>query len=304
MTVNGLVLLLNIVSAATALGAAYFWFLSVRGRLPPMLPYWDKTPPDDPFYVAFVRGVKMSRKAAISAGVSAITLAASLAFQVGASPENPLVNLHVDWMGLGTWALVLVAVVALYLTMEQIKEAQTISRSERTDLRLHEAFGDIQKLVDFFDEAADPRISREALKELFKDLHPGTNAAAPPDHYGSWKPDPLAMREIKTSFRGNLGDVAAKAQLTTEVVKLADFYERIFILMDKRVIDPDIFLSTNQDYNIVASYYVLEHVLWILAAESYEWDDFRDLALLAQGRYKKRPRANSVLSNAKFEKIP
>jgi hypothetical protein len=304
MTVNGLVLLLNIVSALAALGAAYFWFLSVRGKLPPMLTYWGAAPADDPFYMAFVRGVKMSRKAAISAGVSAITLAVSLAFQVGASASNPLVNVGVDWTGLGTWVLAVIACFALLYTRQQISETRKIAKSERTDLRLCEAFGDIQKLVDFFDDDADPKNSREALKELFRDLHPATNAAAPPDQYGDWKPDPQTLREIKVSLRHDLGEAAARAHLTAQLVKLADFYERIFILIDKQVINAEIFLDTNQDYNIVASYYVLEHALWILAAESYEWDDFRLLALMAQSHYKRRSRANPVLSNAKFEKIP
>ena len=43
---------LDILAAVFALIAAVFWFLSAYGKLPPMVAYWDRTPDNDPFYVA------------------------------------------------------------------------------------------------------------------------------------------------------------------------------------------------------------------------------------------------------------
>jgi hypothetical protein len=55
---------LDIGAAVFALIAAGFWFLSVHGKLPPMLTYWDQTPADDPFYVAARFSAKMNTWAA------------------------------------------------------------------------------------------------------------------------------------------------------------------------------------------------------------------------------------------------
>jgi hypothetical protein len=75
-------LVLDLVSAVFALGAAGFWFWSGVGKLPPMLMYFDGAPPDDPFYKAFVRSVRRNRWAAICAGVSALAMGASLLVSV------------------------------------------------------------------------------------------------------------------------------------------------------------------------------------------------------------------------------
>jgi hypothetical protein len=72
---------LNLATAITAFAAAVFWFLSVRGKVPQMVSYWDGTPPEDPFYRAFVVSVKMNKWAAGFSGVSAILFGLSLAIQ-------------------------------------------------------------------------------------------------------------------------------------------------------------------------------------------------------------------------------
>jgi hypothetical protein len=66
-------LALGFVSAAFALAAAVFWYLSARNRLPPMVAYWDGTPDTDPFFVALQAGVKFNRLAAGFAAVSALS---------------------------------------------------------------------------------------------------------------------------------------------------------------------------------------------------------------------------------------
>jgi len=68
----------EVASAVFALAAAVFWFFSAYGRLPPMVPYWDETPPSDPFYLAVKFSAKMNRWAAGFSGLSALAMAASI----------------------------------------------------------------------------------------------------------------------------------------------------------------------------------------------------------------------------------
>jgi len=63
---------LDAASAIFALAAAVFWFLSAKGKLPKMLPYWDEVPPDDPFYLAVKFSARMNRFAAALSGLSAL----------------------------------------------------------------------------------------------------------------------------------------------------------------------------------------------------------------------------------------
>jgi hypothetical protein len=65
-------------AAVTALVAAVFWFLSAYGELPGMIPHWDQTPQNDPFYVAVKFSAKMNRWAAGVSGLSALCMALSL----------------------------------------------------------------------------------------------------------------------------------------------------------------------------------------------------------------------------------
>ena len=65
---------LDIIAAITALLAAVFWFLSAYGKFPPMVAYWDKTPDNDPFYIAVKFSASMNRWAAGFSGVSALCM--------------------------------------------------------------------------------------------------------------------------------------------------------------------------------------------------------------------------------------
>lgn len=60
--------------------AAIFWFLSVYGKTPPMLSYWDAVPESDPFYKAIKFSVRMNKWAAFFSGVSAVLGGANLLF--------------------------------------------------------------------------------------------------------------------------------------------------------------------------------------------------------------------------------
>jgi len=74
-----LILALNLLSALAAFAAAYFWFRSATGDLPPMRSYFDAAPPDDPFTQAVQAGARDNRIAAVLAGIAGV---ASLAAAV------------------------------------------------------------------------------------------------------------------------------------------------------------------------------------------------------------------------------
>ena len=58
-------------AAAFAFIAAFFWFLSAYGKVPPMVPYFDYTPESDPFLQAVRFSAHMNTLAALSSGFSA-----------------------------------------------------------------------------------------------------------------------------------------------------------------------------------------------------------------------------------------
>jgi hypothetical protein len=63
---------LDSVAAISALAAAFFWFGSAWGELPPMKMYWGGAPPDDAFFVAVKKSAQMNWIAALFSGVSAL----------------------------------------------------------------------------------------------------------------------------------------------------------------------------------------------------------------------------------------
>ena len=71
---------LEIWAAVAAFIAAFFWFLSAAGKLPPMVMYWGKTPDSDPFYQAVKFSAYMNMVAAIASGVSAALIGFKLFF--------------------------------------------------------------------------------------------------------------------------------------------------------------------------------------------------------------------------------
>ena len=71
---------LDICTAAFAFVASIFWFLSARGSLPLMGSYWDRAPPNDPFYVDVKFSATMNRWAAGLSGLSALCMSLKLFF--------------------------------------------------------------------------------------------------------------------------------------------------------------------------------------------------------------------------------
>jgi hypothetical protein len=84
---------LEIGAAVTAFLAAFFWFLSAYGKLPPILTYWYKTPEHDPFYLAVKSSAVMNRWAAGFSGASALCMGIGLLM----APADAEVLLQIDY---------------------------------------------------------------------------------------------------------------------------------------------------------------------------------------------------------------
>jgi hypothetical protein len=69
---------LDMGAAALALVAAFFWFLSAYGKLPPMLTSWGSVPTDDSFYQAVKFSAAMNTVAAVFSGLSALCVGVKL----------------------------------------------------------------------------------------------------------------------------------------------------------------------------------------------------------------------------------
>jgi hypothetical protein len=78
-------IVLNVLSAITALVAAVCWYFSARTKLPEMKAYWDGVPSDDPFFVAVQKSVILNRWAAGFAAASAVCTALAIFVSLGAS---------------------------------------------------------------------------------------------------------------------------------------------------------------------------------------------------------------------------
>jgi len=72
--------LLDAGTAVFAFAAAVFWFLSAAGKLPPIVAYWDSTPPTDPFRQAVEFSARMNTIAATCSGMSAALFGIRVAF--------------------------------------------------------------------------------------------------------------------------------------------------------------------------------------------------------------------------------
>ena len=69
---------LEIGAAFFAFLAAFFWFLSSYGKMPPMVDYWDSVPETDPFYLAVKFSARMNKWAALFSGLSALCAATAI----------------------------------------------------------------------------------------------------------------------------------------------------------------------------------------------------------------------------------
>lgn len=75
-----MLIILDVSAALFAFSAAVFWFISAYGELPPIVPYWDETPKDDPYYKAIKFSAKMNQWAAGFSGLSVLCMSIRLVF--------------------------------------------------------------------------------------------------------------------------------------------------------------------------------------------------------------------------------
>ncbi len=68
---------LDLATALFALAAAFFWFRSAYGGLPPIVTYFDATPSSDPYRIAIEKSAWLNTIAAALSGCSAFCAFAS-----------------------------------------------------------------------------------------------------------------------------------------------------------------------------------------------------------------------------------
>jgi hypothetical protein len=181
-----------------------------------------------------------------------------------------------------TIGLCLIAAVALYVAAKQLG---TI-KDERTVKLIEEASSTMEELLGFFDFAADVRVSREAFSNLYKRLiraRPVDLRLDPTDDVAAASQTVLALIENDLDeVDSGPPDTIRERELRERVVAVTNFLERVSTLIEQKVINGKLFLQ-NQDYNIVASYYVLEPILQDLQRhEGFDFNDTRKLAVEAQ----------------------
>jgi len=222
---------------------------------------------------------------------------------------------------IGTLVLAVTAILAYRAALGQTAEWRRIARIERTAELIREASSqDIQDLVDFFDYDPDHRYNRIAVTELYRTLDRARESIEGEMEQDDpvWRPEANIVSALRRWMSENLDDDIADEKtmrpyltdverfdrLRGWVLDLANFYERVYVLLENEVVDRDIFFQANQDYNIVVCYFILEDVLRILDDdEGYDWDDFRKVALLAQRHFRTRPEYNPVLADAVFASL-
>lgn len=198
-----------------------------------------------------------------------------------------------------TIGLCLIAAVALYVAAKQLRTV----KDERTVNLIEEASSTMEELLGFFDFAADVRVSREAFSNLYKRLiraRPAELRVDPADDVAAASQIVLALIEEDLDD-GDSGarETVRERELRERVLAVTNFLERVSTLIERKVINAKLFLQ-NQDYNIVAPYYVLEPILQDLQRhEGFDFNDARKLAVQAQP-YLTWLRKDHVLRQAAF----
>jgi hypothetical protein len=224
----------------------------------------------------------------LAALTTAVHVAVAASQPPASSVPTPADNLSLvasSWVTAAFTALLcLVAVVALIVARRQLDTV----KDERTVNLIREASSDkLTELLDFFDFAADVRVSHRAFSDLFARLI----RSRPPEIANRQVLDvsgaaTVALGLIKRELdRDNTGETEVERcekALRRRIVDASYFLERVWILVDRGAINKDLFFK-NQAYIFVAPYYVLEEVLHDLERhEGFEFSGARELARVAQ----------------------
>lgn len=230
---------------------------------------------------------------------------------VSPAPDNPLIVGSGVATGLGTILLFVVALFAFLAALRQLREIKT----ERTANVIRDASSEIvERLLGFFDVAADIRVSREALRVLYFRLLP-----ARPEVLRSKKTKDvsqaaetvasLLQSEIDADLVGETApktgatDALREKELRKRVIAAMNLLERFEVLCNGQVIDREL-LMENQDYNIAGTYYVLEPILrYLVREENFDFEPVRELANVALAHAQGWLAADHGLHDARFESL-
>jgi hypothetical protein len=210
-----------------------------------------------------------------------------------------------------TCALAILAVFALSAALGQLKAVKT----ERTVKLIDEISSpDIENLLGFFDYAADIRVSRAAVKMLYFKLLESrppelrTKRVQDVDHSASGIAA-LMLRDLNEELKGDkvkqsaVTDARREVELRKRVLQAMNLLERSAILADSRLIDADILLDAH-DYNIAATYYVLEPILeYFVQHENFQFEPARHYALAALAHVKMWIAKDHALADANFHPL-
>jgi|GEM_PF-2781601 len=181
-----------------------------------------------------------------------------------------------------TIGLFFVAVAALCVAAKQLATV----KDERTVKLIEEASSEMEELLGFFDFAADVQLSRGAFSNLYERLI----RARPAELRQNFSDDvrtasQVVVELIEDDLDGvdsGSRDTVRERDLRKRVLAVTNFLERVSTLIEKNVINGELFLQ-NQAYNIVAPFYILEPMLQDLESnEGFDFDDARKLAMQAQ----------------------
>lgn len=234
---------------------------------------------------------------------------AAISFSPGTLWASLLSKAPEFWSTLFTGGLFLVSVVALSVACGQLRTVKT----ERTIRLIKEISSEkMERVLGFFDFAADKNVSRRAFSDLFAKLIKARADALRNKHVSdvneaSTIADALILAEINEAIAGSARTPSGELQereLRRRIVEATNFFERVWALVNHRTVNAGMFLAS-QDYNVVAPYYVLEEVLNDLVKhEDFDFDEFRQLVKRAQPFLNKWLPDGDPLRVAKFEELP
>lgn len=220
--------------------------------------------------------------------------------------------------GIGTFVLAGVALFAYFTAKGQLaaavearNDAARISKAEATTVLLKE-FGEdeMEYLFGFFDVAYDIEDSRDVCINLYRQFivaERGRKRAigSREDRLDVLKAEMLeAVDDDLEDGDAPITDADRANEIKNKVIEVANRCERAWVLIEQKAVDAEFFLS-DQAYNVASSYFILEDVLVDLCKEErFNFDDFRNIAILARDFIKKSHKFDPRLANAEFGPLP
>ena len=222
---------------------------------------------------------------------------------------------------IATLALAVIAFVALRFSIKQIEEGRRIGRIQATMDIMKEAETEaIDGAFWLFHVGLTLSEGRSATNKFYSEVVIPTRTSKKAVENESGLPIPVQnpdrVRELAAEIRRDIihefgsaedrtnpSDAFLSKTLKTQVMTVTGFCERVYVLLKNDVVDRAMILEL-LDYKIAATYEILRDVLQDLArVERFEFEDVRQLSLLALKRYKERSEQDDELRVARFDPL-